>query len=397
MENILEQIIQEQKVEELRKLDAMEIIDNLFSDLMERERDVLSRRFGLRGNKETLEKIGQAHQLTRERIRQIEASSVKKIKKLETLEGNISILRQAIAELLEEHGGLMERNYLLNILSVVCASQKDIDKEVYKNHFDFLISKLFKDRIEVVKSSDKFHSFYKLKDAEIKHLEELAEDLNRKVDELKQTFKTEEIIDLITKLEMYNKNKVNFNFDKNSDFSTIFEDETFPEKAEVINNNKILYSFLMAIKNIEQNKFGEWGKDNWNEIKPKTVNDKIYLVLKNNGKPMHFTEIADRINEIKFDKKKANAATVHNELILDERYILVGRGVYGLREWGYKKGVVIDVIKDILKDSKIAMSRDDIIEKVLENRLVKKATVVLALNNKEIFERQEDGNYKLKA
>ncbi|MCU0680512.1 MAG: winged helix-turn-helix domain-containing protein, partial [Planctomycetes bacterium] len=99
------------------------------------------------------------------------------------------------------------------------------------------------------------------------------------------------------------------------------------------NENKITYSLLQAIKNIEQNRFGHWGIAEWQEVKPKTINDKIYLILKNSGQPMHFTEIAEKINEIGFDKKKANPATVHNELILDERYVLTGRGTYALKEW----------------------------------------------------------------
>ena len=87
------------------------------------------------------------------------------------------------------------------------------------------------------------------------------------------------------------------------------------------------------MKDLERNKYGEWGKSDWQEIKPKTVNDKIFLVLKHEGSPLHFTKIAEKINEKHFDKKKANAATVHNELILDNRYVLVDRGTYGLKEW----------------------------------------------------------------
>ena len=110
---------------------------------------------------------------------------------------------------------------------------------------------------------------------------------------------------------------------------------------------------------------------------------------------MHFAEIADRINKIEFDKKKANAATVHNELILDNKYVLVGRGLYGLKEWGYKKGTVAQVIKEILEASGEPMSRDELIEKVLDKRMVKKTTIILALMDKEMFERAGD-KYKLK-
>ena len=111
---------------------------------------------------------------------------------------------------------------------------------------------------------------------------------------------------------------------------------------------------------------------------------------------MHFTEIANKINKISFDKKKANAATVHNELILDKKYVLVGRGLYGLNEWGYKKGTVSDVIVDVLKEAGAPLDREEIIKRVLDKRLVKKTTIVLALMDKDIF-KKIDGKYELVA
>jgi len=173
------------------------------------------------------------------------------------------------------------------------------------------------------------------------------------------------------------------------------EKNSFKEDAEKINNNKVLYSILQASKKIEQNKFGHWGIEDWREVKPKTINDKIYLILKNHGKPMHFVEITEQINKINFDDKGANAATVHNELILDDKYVLVGRGLYSLKEWGYQKGTVVDVINSILSESAKPLSREEIIEKVLEQRLVKKATIILALMDKKSFEKV-GGKYQLK-
>jgi hypothetical protein len=178
-----------------------------------------------------------------------------------------------------------------------------------------------------------FHIFYTIKESETKHLEELAIDLVKKVDEIKRVLDTEELLDLLKKLEAYNRYQEKLISQNNTDLSFIFKDQSFPDKAEIINNNKILYSLITAVKNVERSRLGKWGKDDWQEIKPKTINDKIYLTLKNAGAPMHFKEIADKINEIAFDHKKANPATVHNELILDARYELVGRGRYGLKEW----------------------------------------------------------------
>ncbi len=344
MENLLEKMIKEEKSEELARLDSINIVNSLFSELLDREKDILSRRFGLKGDKgETLEKIGGLHKLTRERVRQIESASIKKIKKLDTLESSIGILRDTVNSLLTEHGGLIRRDYLLDILTVMAleinnenqVDDKDYEanRASYRNHFNFLISKLMGNDFEVVEGNNTFNSSFKSKNEDTNHLEELAQDLLKKVEVLKKTYTTEELLDLLKKLDSYNKHQNKLNSAPQTDISSVFKSEVFPDKADIINNNKVLYSLMQAIKNIEQNKYGEWGMADWQEIKPKTVNDKIYLILKHEGKPLHFTDIAARINEVKFDKKKANAATVHNELILDNRYVLISRGTYGLKEW----------------------------------------------------------------
>jgi hypothetical protein len=46
---------------------------------------------------------------------------------------------------------------------------------------------------------------------------------------------------------------------------------------------------------------------------------------------MHFKEVAKSISEV--FNKKTHVATTHNELIKDDRFILVGRGIYALKEW----------------------------------------------------------------
>lgn len=401
MENIsiLDQIINNQKAEEIGKLDAVEIIDNLFSELSDRERDVLIRRYGLHSSKkETLESIGNAHNLTRERIRQIETSSIKRLGQLPNLGEYIATLKKVILQLLEEHGGLMEKEYLLNILisfSVEGLKGREKEEDIHKNYLNFLITKLLFDEFEKINNSKHFKSFYKLKFEDLKHLEEIVEELYEKIKQLEEIKKTEELLDLVNELNSYNKHQEKIKTNNIVDVSRVLKSELFEEDHKKINENKVVYSLLKASKKIEQNKFGHWGVYNWKDIKPKTINDKIYLVLKNHGKALHFTEIADMINNVKFDNKKANAATVHNELILDNNYVLVGRGLYGLKEWGYKKGTVADVIIDVLREAEKPLSRDEVINRVLNKREVKKATIILALMNKDKFDRVDSG-YSLK-
>lgn len=398
--SILDQIINNQKVEEVSRLNAVEIVNNLFNELPKREKDILSRRYGLHGKEnETLEMVGQAHSLTRERIRQIENATIKKLRQLEKLEEYIDNLKKVIAQLLEEHGGLMEKTYLLNLLVKFSAdneSGREKSEGLHRNHLDFLISKLLFDHFEEINNKN-FKNSYKIKHYDLKHLEELSIELLEKIIELEKLHKTDEIIKLIKTLNKYDEHQEKLSPINNIDVSRVLGGELFNEKHELINSNKALFTILKSLKHLGQNKFGHWGKHDWREIKPKTINDKIYLVLKNNGEPMHFEEIARRINKVKFDSKIANAATVHNELILDKKYVLVGRGLYGLKEWGYTKGTVADVIGDILKSSDKPLSRDEIIEEVLKRRFVKKTTIILALINNNLFEKLGEKYYLKKS
>ncbi len=69
-----------------RKL-LKERLENILVDLEEREKDILSMRFGLEdGVTHTLEEVGQKFNVTRERIRQIQAKALEKIRKHERLE-----------------------------------------------------------------------------------------------------------------------------------------------------------------------------------------------------------------------------------------------------------------------------------------------------------------------
>lgn len=398
--SILDQILQNQKAEEVANLDATEIINNLFGELSEREKDVLIRRYGLHtGEKETLESIGAAHKLTRERIRQIETTGVKKLQQLDNLDKYVNNLKKIIYELLEEHGGVMERGYLLDILvrfSLNGFKSEDKSEMKHKNYLNFLITKLLSEEFEEVITSKTFKPSYKLKFQDLEHLEEITLELLACLKEAEKIYKTEEIIDKIKELDSFRKHEEKLTNEYNLDISKALKSNLYEENSEKINNNKILYTILRSAKGLKQNKFGHWGVQNSKEISPKTINDKIYLVLKHSGKPMHFIEIAERINDIGFDNKQANAATVHNELILDEKYVLVGRGLYGLNEWGYEKGTVADVIAEIMDEVNASLTRDEIIEKVLEKRIVKKATIILALMNKDKFEKV-NGKYSLKS
>ncbi|MCX6792750.1 MAG: hypothetical protein NTY12_01875 [Candidatus Falkowbacteria bacterium] len=396
-ESILEKIINQKQAETIGHLHVADIIETLLERLGERERDILKRRFGLnRATKATLEEIGKSHNLTRERVRQIETGSISKLKKLEDLVAVMSDLKMLVTRLLEDHGGLMDREYLFDILSSLALDQskiKDEDPLIYRNHFNFLLSKIMDAEIAAVEGSANFNPAFKLRYQELDHLEEMTKELLTKVKAAKRLFITEELLSLVRGLDSYNKNEGKLQSKEGLNLVEALRGIIPDEELELANDQKPLYSLLKAIADIEQNKFGHWGHGGSREINPKTINDKIYLVLKNNAKPMHYEEISKKINETGFDGKKVNTATVHNELILDGKYVLVGRGLYALKEWGYTKGTVADVIIDILSKSKQPLSKKEITEEVMKQRMVKKTTIDLALMNKKRFERVTGNKY----
>ena len=393
-ETILNEIISEGQVNEVASLNLAEIISHLLSNLNPREQDVLRRRYGLAGSeKETLESIGRAHKLTRERIRQIENVSVNKIKKNQSSEKLQSKLQKTVGDLLSEHGGVIDKAYLFKILHQLAKLQNvNSESAEYYNHLSFLTSRIINDNLEELNDQELFNDLVKLKEQGIEHLAEVATEALNKISEAKLMVATDDLIDLILKSSTYQKHVDKFQAPGNLDFSNQMK-EALPDYSDKVWGNRVVYGLIKSIKKLDQNKFGNWGHTAWREVLPKTVNDKIYLVLKNHGKPMYYGDIAKRITELGFDAKNVNTATTHNELILDDKYVLVGRGMYGLKEWGYQDGTVADVVEAVLKAAARPMAKDELTEAVMKQRLVKQTTVNLALMNKNRFAKNSDGKY----
>lgn len=395
-ESILNQIMANNQKEVLVSVNIAEIISRLFENLNKREQEVLSSRFGLAGNnKETLEAIGKKHQLTRERIRQIETSSVAKIKKIQDADAVLAKIRQAISQIIEEHGGVIDKTYLFEILHYISKlNQVATSKEEHNRYADFLVTRIFSDNFDEITNSKYFNNFIKPKSYNTDHLDLVAEELLKKIEESKRLLSTEELIELAQTLSSLNEHKDKIATPDKLDLSKLLS-EIINDFNDNVYQNRNIYNFLRLLSDLEINKFGRWGNVKWREVSPKTINDKIYLVLKNEGKPMYYGDIAKKIQNLGFDHKGVNIATTHNELILDDKYVLVGRGLYGLKEWGYKNGTVADVIASIIEEFGSPVLKEDIVKKVMDQRLVKQTTINLALMNKAKFRKLDGGYYEL--
>ena len=110
---------------------------------------------------------------------------------------------------------------------------------------------------------------------------------------------------------------------------------------------------------------------------------------------MHFSDIASAIQESDLRRSDVTTQAIHNELIKDARFVLIGRGIYALKEWGYSKGTVADMIVSILKKEGGPLHRDEIVKRVLKQRQVKETTILLNLQSKPQFKRVEKATYDL--
>jgi hypothetical protein len=314
------------------------ICKDLVSDLGEREKEVILRRFGLEGKeKETLQSIGDSFGITRERVRQIEEGGLDKIKsKL----GKYRKVFEEFFSYFKRFGEVRKEERLLEELG---------GKE--KNELIFLLS--LDERFLRLNQSKDFHSLWTTNLISLERVKNLISLVWKKLEKEKKLMSLEEIA----------------------------------SKFEI--KKDLLEGFLDISKKIQKNEKGLYGLKEWPEINPRGVRDKAYLVFKELQKPLHFSEVARLI-------KGSNLATVHNELIRDERFVLIGRGIYALREWGYEPGEVKDVILKILKEEKRPLTKEEILEKVKKQRVVKPNTVFLNLSNKNYFERDEKGRYRIK-
>lgn len=328
----------------------------LVKGLSVRNRDIITRRFGLKnGKRETLESIGKGYGITRERVRQIEEATLASLAKTVTdhseFQGYIANARDVITK----NGGVIKET---NLFETITGTSKENPVNAALVFAMTLDSDLVK-----FAENDHFHGFWALSDS---HLNNFKDSSTNVIAQLSKVGK------VIQKDEFYN----------------IAEKHT--------SNQKVADLVLALNKNVSSNIFDQVGLASWSEISPKGVRDKAYLVLKRENKPKHFSEIAKLINTYGFDNKRANIQTVHNELIKDLRFVLVGRGMYALNEWGYKPGTVKDVLIDILKDHGKPLSKASLVAKVMDSRMVKENTILLNLQDSKVFTKKEDGSYTLR-
>lgn len=336
------------------KLQTEQLIADILGTIeREREREIVARRFGLFDRKETLEQIGELLGITRERVRQLEKSVVTRLKtaaEQQSLPQIDQFQADVIAHL--QTSGSVAR------VSNITAELVDDATRIEQARISF-ISQLCADLL-VLNEDDNFYNSVAIKE-------------NRDEKQLRAAVAA--LIDTIKKLG------------EPKDIATIAAAASISDVTEA----EALATTSKQLATLND----RWGLIKWPMVNPKNIRDKIYVILKEQGKHMHFNEIAGAIKDSDFKRKDVTTQAIHNELIKDKRFVLIGRGIYALKEWGYKKGTVSDIISEVLREANEPLHRDEIVKRVLKSRFVKETTILLNLQGKSQFKRVAKATYEL--
>jgi hypothetical protein len=327
-----------------------EVIEEMFLVLTDKEKDVIVKRFSLDNQpKRTLESIGKSFSVTRERIRQIEKIALGKLKRtVQTT--RLSLVNELAGKIIKENGGLLAEKRLIAEIVNTMGAKDVVDANIIK------LALNINPEIENIYKIGVYSSFWKMAELSMALIESVVK-TGIKVLDKKGDVMTD--VKLIIQIRQLLGEKIEGHIDP------------------------MILSALEVDKRIKRLKVG-FGLMSWRHINPRSIRDKAYIVLKEEKKPLHFVEIANKISEAGFDKKIVTIQAVHNELIRYDQFVLVGRGLYGLKEFGYKKGTVTDIIEDLLKKNS-PLSKQEIIDGVLKQRHVKKGTISLNLQKNSQF------------
>ncbi|MEN8252013.1 MAG: HTH domain-containing protein [Patescibacteria group bacterium] len=319
-----------------------EVFSVVLADLPPRSQEIVAKRFGIgETNPLTLQAIGDEYGITRERVRQIVQSGLKNVQNADENENLLEVKKVIIAHI-EDNDGIISVD---GIVSDLGDSGQDEGGAI---RFFLESAK----EVETV-NSKKYQvddNVIALSDFDIDEWVKIHDLTKQVLDEKQKTYTSERLSEKIT--------------DEHDDV-----------------DNKKLENYLFVSRKIGKNPFDKWGLYKWDEISPRGVREKALLIMGEKGEPMHFREIAESIDEYGLGKKgkKSHPQTVHNELIRDDNFVLVGRGVYTLNNDDYVEGTVKDVIENVLKNSDEPLTAEEVIERVLENRDVKPSTIKVNL------------------
>jgi len=335
-------------------LDTEKFVQDILASVeRDREREIVARRFGLFDRRETLEQIGELLGITRERVRQLEKSVIARFK-ASAEQGQLPHITEVEVALTVQLKAMGNAARVTDLTAKVTAEGSKTDQ----SRVVFLAT--LAPNLSVIEEDD--HYYQAVGITSVRDTAAMKADITKLTEAIAKAGEPVAIADAA----------------KSAKIAHVAEAEA-------------LASVSKGLATLG----GKWGLIKWPMVNPKNIRDKIYVILKARGAHMHFNEIAEAIKKSDFKRKDVTTQAIHNELIKDKRFVLIGRGIYALKEWGYSKGTVADIITDVLKDAGEPLHRDEIVRRVLKSRFVKETTILLNLQGKTQFKRVAKATYTL--
>lgn len=327
---------------------------DMFQALTEKEQDIISKRFGFNNTEVvTLAELGDKYSITRERVRQIQVAAFKKLKKRIVNPVLVNFLAKA-ETFIEDKGGIVTESEYRDYIQL---NYPDIADKFNELTFGLeLSSKLIHEHNKV-----DFHPHFRVTSISFADIKKMNAEVAKLLQAEKKSLSIPEL----------------------------------EEKLSLKGTDVFLRSYAKLDRRLVIDSLRQVSLLEWRDVNPRTLFDKISFVLNKGMEPLHFRDIAAKIVEHKFDSKKVSVHAVHNELINNPKFVLIGRGIYADKDWGYKEGTVSDVIASIL-EQKGPMQLYDLTQEVLQRRKVKAVTVQINLNSaKTRFRKNKSGMYEL--
>ncbi len=320
----------------------------------EREKEIITRRFGLYDRRETLEQIGELLGITRERVRQLEKAILVRLK-IAAEEGKtevVSNLEKVFIRTLSEMGRVARIQDLADTLYGRSTNAQE------RAHVAFIAT--LAPGLTVIDENDHYYAAVAIADyGDEKKIRSQIDTIVKTIKEHGEPMSLDQLHDALS--------------------------------YEHPDHVRALASISKQLAHLKDS----WGLTKWPTVNPKNIRDKIYVILAENKQPLHFSDIAKAIKGSSFKRKDVTTQAIHNELIKDKRFVLIGRGIYALDNWGYSRGTVSDIIAQVLKESGEPLHRDEIVKRVLKSRQVKETTILLNLQSKPQFKRVAKATYTL--
>lgn len=373
-----------------------EFLEDLLQSLSQRGKDVICRRYGIflsrsgdlparvllaprssarlagglgevgvkaeeKTRSETLESIGRTYRITRERVRQLEADSLKRVATAKRADPRFAQWVKFFDHLFHDRGYVIAERGLFE--ESLLPQEKPSLTGTGQGYCLMFLLRLANKYIR--RKEDDF--FYPHWTSDLTRAENIARALREVARRLEThaPVSEEEVVHMIKK-----------QIEEPISFSTA-------------------RAYLALSKKIAKNKWNEYGHVSSSLIRPRGMKDGAYIVLSRTQTPLHFSQIARQIQDV-FANRRIHTQTVHNELIKDKRFVLVGRGLYALAEWGYEPGFVKDIICNVLRE-RGSCKKEAIVGEVMKRRQVKENTILMNLNNKKLFQSLPNGKYTLVA